>query len=68
MLAALYPEYVIEKKRHFLHVETAGSQSRGATVVDWLERSGRTAQTEIVLKLDQARFEALIQDALGVRV
>jgi len=49
-------------------VETAGSQSRGATVVDWLERSGRMAQTEIVLKLDQARFELLIQDALGVRV
>jgi len=68
MMAALYPEYIIEKQRHFLHVETAGSQSRGATVVDWLERSGRMAQTEIVLKLNQARFEVLIQDALGVRV
>jgi len=68
MMAALYPEYIIEKQRHFLHVETAGSQSRGATVVDWLERSGRMAQTEIVLKLDQARFELLIQNALGVRV
>lgn len=65
MMAALYPEHVIEKERHYLHVETAGSQSRGATVVDWLERSGQPAQAEIILTLNQARFEALIQEALG---
>jgi purine nucleosidase len=67
MMAALHPEYIIEKQRYFIHVETAGNQSRGATMVDWLERSGRPAQTEIVLKLDQARFETMIQDALGAR-
>lgn len=65
MMAALYPEYIIEKQRHYMHVETAGSQSRGATVVDWLERSGRPAQAEIVLQVNQARFEEAIQDALG---
>lgn len=66
MMAALYPEYIIEKQRHFLYVETTGSQSRGATVVDWLGRSGRPAQAEIVLQVDQVRFEERIRDALGV--
>ncbi len=66
MMAALYPEYIIEKQRYFLYVETTGSQSRGATVVDWLGRSGRPAQAEIVLQVDQVRFEERIRDALGV--
>lgn len=65
MMAALYPQYIIEKQRHYLCVETVGSQSRGSTVVDWLGRSDRPAQAEIVLQLDQARFEERIRDALG---
>lgn len=66
MLAALYPDYVIENKRHYLHVETQGVHTRGATVVDWLARSGRTAQADILLKADQTAFEAEIRRALGV--
>ena len=66
MLAALYPEHVIEKERHFLSVETQGSTTRGATVVDWWDRSGHPAQTDIVLKADQTAFETLIQRALGI--
>jgi purine nucleosidase len=66
MLAALYPDYVLEKERHYLAVETQGSHARGATVVDWLDRSGQPAQAEIMLNADQAAFERLIQQALGV--
>lgn len=66
MLAALYPEYVIEKERHFLAIETQGSHARGATVVDWLNRSGRHAQAEILITADQPAFERLIRQALGL--
>lgn len=66
MLVALYPEYVLEKEQHYLAVETQGRHARGATVVDWLDRSGRPAQAQIVLNADQAAFERLIQQALGV--
>jgi purine nucleosidase len=65
MLAALYPEYVIEKHKHYVHIETAGKHTRGASVVDWLDRSGCAAQTEIVMRVDQGRFEAMIRQALG---
>ena len=66
MLAALYPEHIIEKERHFVLIETQGITTRGATVVDWWGRSGRTAQTDILLKADQTAFESLIQRALGI--
>ena len=65
MLAALYPEHIIEKYRHYVYIETAGKHTRGATVVDWLDRSGCQAQTEIMVRLDQGHFEAMIQQALG---
>lgn len=66
MLAALYPEYVLEKERHYLAVETQGGPAKGATVVDWLDRSGRAAQAEIMLTADQSAFERLIRQALGL--
>ena len=65
MMAALYPEYIVENNRHFTHIETTGKHTRGATVVDWLGRSGCRAQTDIVAELDQPRFESLIRQALG---
>jgi purine nucleosidase len=34
-------------------------------VVDWAERSGQPANARIVMAYDQARFEALVQAALG---
>ncbi len=66
MFAALYPEYIIEKQRHFVHIETTGQHSRGATVVDWLDRTGHLAQTEIIIQAQQARFDEHIQAALGL--
>jgi purine nucleosidase len=65
MLAALYPGYVIEKNRHYVHIETAGGQCRGATVVDWLGRTDHPAQCEMLMSADQAAFERLIQQSLG---
>jgi purine nucleosidase len=65
MLAALYPEYVIDKSKHFIHIETQGSHSRGATIVDWSNRTGKYPQTEIIQKVNHVQFERLIQAALG---
>lgn len=48
-----------------LEVETGGRASRGATVVDWQQRSGRAATAGILASYDQQRFEALARAALG---
>jgi purine nucleosidase len=65
MLAALYPETIQNSATHRLEVETEGRLSRGATVVDWLDRSGKPTNARVHLQLDQAVFEAKIRDALG---
>jgi purine nucleosidase len=65
MLIALHPEYVIDKYKHYVHIETQGAQSRGATLVDWANRTGKPAQTEIIHQVDQLKFEQVIQKALG---
>lgn len=65
MLAALSPEAVRHSETHRLDVETEGRLSRGATVVDWLDRSAQPANARIHLELDQAAFEARIRAALG---
>lgn len=65
MLVALYPEYVIDKYKHYVYIETQGKHSRGATIVDWADRMSEPAQTEIMYKVKQDQFERLIQSALG---
>jgi purine nucleosidase len=67
MAVALEPEHVLESARRAVAVELTGAQTRGATVVDWLRRGGRPEQARIVQRYDQARFEALVRRALGVR-
>ncbi len=65
MAAALQPDGVLRAEERPLAVELEGRLSRGATVVDWQQRSGRPANARIVLDYDQARFEAQIRAALG---
>ena len=65
MAAALQPEGVLRAEERPLAVELEGRLSRGATVVDWQQRSGRPANARIVMDYDQARFEAQIRAALG---
>jgi purine nucleosidase len=65
MQAALAPGTVLDWQARAAWVETEGRLSRGATVVDWLQRSERPAQARIAMRLDQAAFEASIRAALG---
>jgi purine nucleosidase len=65
MAAALQPDGVARAEERYLAVELEGRLSRGATLVDWQQRTGRPANARIVMDYDQARFEAQIRAALG---
>lgn len=64
MAFALHPDAALELRSRPLAVELQGAETRGATVVDWLRRQGRADNARILMRYDQARFEALIEAAL----
>jgi len=65
MAVALQPDIVMRAADHHIAIELDGALTRGASVVDWENRGGRAANARIVLEVDQARFEALVDSALG---
>lgn len=65
MAVALDPDIVIRSETRAVAVELDGRLTRGATVVDWAARLGQPAQANIVLEVDQGRFAAMVQRALG---
>ena len=65
MAAALRPDGIVQAEERYLAVELEGRLSRGATLVDWQQRTGRPANARIVLAYDQASFEAQVRAALG---
>lgn len=65
MAQALAPESARETAVRPVVVETEGRFGRGATLVDWQQRSGLPARAEILMAYDQAAFEARIRAALG---
>lgn len=65
MAVALDPGIVTRSERHHVAIEMTGHLTRGATVVDWDDRLGHPANANIVLDVDQGRFEALVALAVG---
>ena len=65
MLAALEPEAATGWSRHAVAVETGGRLTRGATVVDWADRSGRPAKARILQGLDPQRLHVWLRRALA---
>lgn len=65
MAAALRPDGIVKAEDRHLAVELEGRHSRGATLVDWQQRSGRPANARILLAYDQAAYEAQVRAALG---
>lgn len=65
MALALQPEGALELRERPLVVETAGQHARGATLVDWNRQTGAADNVAILMRYDQARFEAMIQAALA---
>ncbi len=66
MAVTLHPEHVLEWAHHYVAIETKGEHTRGATIVDWDNRSNRQANAKIALRFDQIEFEKLLQRALGI--
>lgn len=66
MAVAIDPAVVVRSERRAVAVELDGRLTRGATVVDWSGRLGRPVNANVVLELDQERFAAMVQRALGV--
>ncbi|WP_395648541.1 nucleoside hydrolase [Thermomonas sp.] len=65
MALALQPEGALELRERPLVVETAGQHARGATIVDWNRQTGAADNVAILMRYDQARFEAMIEAALA---
>lgn len=64
MALVVAPEHALTLERRPLRVELNGTETRGATVVDWGRRSGRADNAELLMAYDQAAFEGLIRHAL----
>ena len=64
MAVVLQPDIVASAATHHVAIALDGA-TRGATVVDWDNRSGKAPNARIVLDVDQVRFEALAASALG---
>lgn len=65
MAVALDPSIILRNETRAVAVELDGRLTRGATVVDWADRLGLPARARIVLEVDQGRFAAMVQRALG---
>ncbi|MGB0132317.1 nucleoside hydrolase [Dokdonella sp.] len=65
MAVALDPAIVTSSRSLHAAVELGGALTRGATVVDWENRQRKQANADIVLEVNQERFEAMVASALG---
>jgi purine nucleosidase len=65
MAVVLEPQHVTQWQARPVAIETGGTHSRGATVVDWDRRSGAPENARIALGFSRERFESLIRRALG---
>ncbi|MEZ5545845.1 MAG: nucleoside hydrolase [Lysobacteraceae bacterium] len=65
MAQVIEPFGALEIAEHHLAVELNGEHTRGMTVVDWQDRSGKPHNARILLRYDRSRFEALVQRAVG---
>lgn len=64
MAVVLEPEIVQNAEQHFMTVELNGRHTRGQTPVDWMDRSGLSPNANIILEIDQTRFEDLMEMGL----
>ena len=60
----LDPTIVEEAEEHHVTVELTGAHTRGQTIVDWEDRGGEPANAQILLEVNQAKFNDLMAFAL----
>lgn len=64
MAWALDPDGALEVQSRHIRMELTGQLTRGATVVDWNRQTGEPANTRILMRYDQRKFQELVHDAL----
>jgi len=62
--AAIEPGIVTRSDRKHVSIELHGSLTRGQTVVDWSNATGKQPNTEIIHEMDQERFIQLMENGL----
>jgi purine nucleosidase len=67
VVALLEPGAITRSERHAVEVVLSGTHARGMSLVDWQDRSGLNSQLEIVMALDQTRFETAVRRGLAAR-
>ena len=65
MALALHPDGALDVLERPVAIELEGRHSRGTTVVDWLRHNGGADNVAILMRYEQARFEALLAAALA---
>lgn len=63
--AAIEPQIVQRAEDHFVDVELQGAKTRGQTIVDWFNRTGKPANASVVETMNAARLWELMQMALA---
>jgi len=61
MAVALEPEIVQRSEMRYIEIELGGRLTRGQTVVDWYNLTGRVHNVEIVHEVDRQRFWELMR-------
>lgn len=61
LAVALEPQIVRRAETYYVEIELAGRFTRGQTVMDWYELTGRPHNARVVLDIDQERFYELMR-------
>ncbi len=64
MAVALEPEIIVRAEARVVDVELGGQFTRGQTVVDWFDLTGRAPNVNVVLEVNKERFWELLQLSL----
>lgn len=65
MAVALEPEIVRRIEERYVMVELSGQLTRGQTVVDWFDLTGKPPNTTLVLEIDVERYKELLRLSLS---
>lgn len=65
LAVALEPDIVLKSEHRYIEIELAGQMTRGQTVVDWYNLTGKPGNVEIVYEIDRDRFWELMKQAVA---
>jgi purine nucleosidase len=63
LAVALDPDIVRRSESRYIEIELAGQMTRGQTVVDWYNLTGKSANVNVVYEVDRERFWEMMKSA-----